>query len=63
MSVNARLKAIQILGKRTAICRQRAESSCFSLAVDLDILITSRYGDRKIMQSMRIMSRTPSRIR
>ena len=29
--------------------------------VDLDILVTSRNGDRKIMQSIRIMSRPPSR--
>ena len=29
----------------------------------MDILVTSKNGDRKIMQSMRIMSRAPSRIR
>ena len=29
--------------------------------VDIDILVTSRNGDRKIMQSIRIMSRPPSR--
>ena len=27
--------------------------------VDTDILVTSRNGDRKIMQSIRIMSRSP----
>ena len=31
--------------------------------VDTDILVTSRNGDRKIMQSIRITSRLPSRIR
>ena len=30
---------------------------------DKDILITSRNGDIKIMQSIRIMHRSPSRIR
>ena len=31
--------------------------------VDIDIFLTSRKSDRKIMQSIRIMSRPPSRIR
>ena len=31
--------------------------------VDIDILVTSRNGDRKIVQSIRIASRLPSRIR
>ena len=31
--------------------------------VDIDILVTSRNGDRKIMQSVRIMSGPTSRIR
>ena len=31
--------------------------------VDIDILVTSRDGDRKSMQSIRIRSRPPSRIR
>ena len=40
------------------------ESSCARKeTVDIDILVTSRNGDRKIMQSIRITSRTPSRIR
>ena len=30
--------------------------------VDIDILVTFRNGDRKIMQSIRITSRTPSRV-
>ena len=40
------------------------EPSCVrKKTVDIDILITSRKDDRKIMQSIRITSRTPSRIR
>ena len=31
--------------------------------VDIDNLVTSRNGDRKIMQSIRIMIRSPSRKR
>ena len=31
--------------------------------VDIDILVTPRNGDRKVMQSIRILSRPPSRIR
>ena len=31
--------------------------------VDIDILVTSRNGERKIMQSIRITSRSTSRIR
>ena len=63
MSVNSRLKATNIKGQRKAFCRQRIpESSCARKeTVDIDILVTSRNGDRKIMQSIRITSRTPSR--
>ena len=40
------------------------ESSCARKeAADIDILVTSRNSDRKIMQSFRITSRPPSRIR
>ena len=63
MSVNFRLKATQIIGQRKAFYRQRILE--FSRArketVDIDILVTSRNGDRKIMQSIRITSRPPSR--
>ena len=61
MSVNSRLKTIWIAGK--AFYRQRiAESSCAQKeTVDIDILVASRNGDRKIMQSIRITSRPPSR--
>ena len=40
------------------------ESSCERKeAADIDILVISRNGDRKIMQSIRITSRPPLRIR
>ena len=40
------------------------ESSCVRKeTVDIDILVTFRNGDRKIMQSIRITSRPPSRKR
>ena len=63
MSVNSGLKATKIIGQRKAFYRQRIpESSCaWKETVDIDILVTSRNGDRKIMQSIRITSRPPSR--
>ena len=65
MSVNSRLKAIKIIGQRKAFYRQRIpEFSCARKEiVDIDILVTSKNGDRKMMQSFRITSRPPSRIR
>ena len=65
MSVNSRLNAIKIIGQRKAFYRQRIpESSCARKeTADIDILVTSRNDDRKIMQSMRITSRPNSRIR
>ena len=61
MSVNSRLKATKIMGQRKAFYRQRIpEFSCARKeTVDIDILVTSRNGDRKIMQSIRITSRLP----
>ena len=63
MSVNSRLKATKIIGQKKAFYRQRIpESSCARKeTVDIDILVTSRNGGRKIMQSVRIASRTTSR--
>ena len=63
MSVNSRLKATKIIGQRKAFYRQRIpESSCArKKIVDIDILETSRNGDRKIMQSIKITSRPPSK--
>ena len=51
------------MGQRKAFYRQRIrESSCARKeTVDIDILVTSRNDDRKIMQSIRIMRRPPSK--
>ena len=59
MSVNSRLKATKIKGQRKAFYRQRIpESSCARKeTVDIDILVTFRNGDRKIMQYIRVISR------
>ena len=65
MSVNSGLKATKIIGQRKAFYRQRIpESSCARKeTVDIDILVRSRNCDRKLMQSIRLRSRSPSRIR
>ena len=58
MSVNPGLKATKIIGQRKAFYMQRILE--FSRArketADIDILVTSRNGDKKIMQSIKIMS-------
>ena len=50
MSVNSRLKATKIIGQRKASYRQRILEPSFARkeTVDIDILVTSRNGDRKI---------------
>ena len=65
MSVDSRLKATKIIGQRKAFYRQRnPEFNCARKeTVDIDMLVTSRNGRRKIMQSIRIMRRPPSRKR
>ena len=65
MSVNSRLGATEIIGQKKAFYRQRIPefSHAKKETVDIDILVTSRNGDRKIMQSIRITSRPPSRKR
>ena len=65
MSVNSRFKATKIIGQRKAFYRQRIpeSSSARKETVDIDILVTSRNGDRKIMQSIRVTGRSPSRKR
>ena len=65
MSVNSRLKATKIIGQRKAFDRQRIPGSSFARkqTVDIDILGTSRNSDKKIIQSIRIKSRPPSRKR
>ena len=64
MFVNSGLKATKMIGQRKAFYRQRiSESSCARKeTVDIDILVTSRNGDKK-MQSIRITSKPPSRKR
>ena len=63
MSVNSGLKATKTIGQRKAIYRHRIlEFSCARKeTVHIDILVTSKNGDRKILQSIRITSRPPSR--
>ena len=65
MSVNSRLQAIQIIGQRKAFYRHRIpEYSCARKeTADIDILVTSRNGDKKVMPSIRVTSRPPTRIR
>ena len=55
MSVNSRLKATKIIGQRKAFYWQRIPefSHAKKETVDIDILVTSRNNDRKIMQSMK----------
>ena len=52
MSVNSRHKPTKIIGQRKAFYRQIIpQSSCARKeTVDIDILVTFRNGDRKIMQ-------------
>ena len=56
-----KLKATKIVGKRKAFHRQKIPKSSYARkeTVDIDIFIKSRNGDRKIMQSVRIMSKPP----
>ena len=64
MSVNSGLiKATEIIGQTKAFYRQRIPE-CNRIkkeTVDIDILVTSRTDDSKIMQSIRITRRPPSR--
>ena len=65
MSDNSRLKGTKIIGQKKAFYRQRIpEPSCARKeTIDIDILVTTRNGDRIIMQSIRITSRPTSRKR
>ena len=65
LAVNSKLKAIRIIGQVKAFYRQRTpEFRCMRKeTVDIDIFIISKNGDRKIICSIRITSRPPSRIR
>ena len=61
MSINSGLKATKIIGLRKAFYRQRipAFSCARKETVDINILVTSKNGHRKIMQSIRITSKPP----
>ena len=63
MSGNSGLKATKIISQRKAFYRQRIPefSSVRKETVDIDILVTSRNGDGKIMQSITITSIHPTR--
>ena len=63
MSVNYGLKATTSIGQTKAFYRQKVpESSCArKKSVDIDILVTSRDCNRKIMQSTRRASRSTSK--
>ena len=65
MSVNSGLNATKIRGQRKAFHRQRIPeiSRARKETVDIDILVTSRNGDKKIMQSIKITSGPPLRKR
>ena len=65
MSANSRLKATKIVAQGKVSYRQRIpKASCAKKEiVDIDILVTSSNADRKIMQSIRLTRRPPSRIR
>ena len=63
MSVNSGLKITKIIGQTKRLYRLRISE--FSRArketVDIDILVKSRNGGRKVMKSIRITSRPPLR--
>ena len=69
MSLNSRIKAILIMDQRKAFYRHSIgtripPSRCAKKEiVDMDILVTTTNGDRKIIKTIRITSRPPSRIR
>ena len=65
MSVDSGFKATKIIDQKKAFYRHRIpEFSCARKeTVHIDILVTFRNGDRKIMQSIRIMCRPLSRKR
>ena len=63
--IKTRLKAIQIIGQRKALCKQRIPVSSIARkeTVDINILITSRNDDRKNMQSFRTTSGPATKMR
>ena len=65
LQLNSRLKATKIIGQRKPFYRHKIpECSCARKeTVEIDILVTSRSGDRKTIQPIRITSRPVSRIK
>ena len=65
MFVNSGLKATKVIGQRKAFYSQRIPefSHARKETFHIGILVTSRNGDRKIMQSVRITSRPSLRKR
>ena len=62
--VNSRVNANKIVGQRKAFHRQRIpEPSCVRKETDIEILVTSRNGSRKIIHSIRITNRPSTRIK
>ena len=63
MSANSRLKVTTIIGQWKAFYKQRIPEfrRARKETVDIDILVTPKNGDTKLMQSIAITSRPPSR--
>ena len=63
MSVDYRLEATEIMDQRkTFYKRIIPESTCGRKeTANTELLVTSRNGERKIMQSIKVASRPPSR--
>ena len=55
------VKATKIIDQRKSFCRQRIPEFSYARkgTVYIGILVTSKNGDRKMMQSIRITSRPP----
>ena len=65
MSANSRLKATKIIDQMKAFYSQRIPDSSRASqeTVDIGIFVRFKNGDGKIMQSISITSRTPSKKR
>ena len=55
-SVNSRLKTTQIISQRKAFYRQGIPELYEERAADIDILVTSRNGHRKVTESSKFAS-------
>ena len=63
MSINSRFTAIYIIGQRKGFYSQRIPVSSCARKETVDLLyllITPKNGDRNIMRSVRIKTRTPT---